>query len=45
MWQTLTATIKDAEKLKKIVDKNKIVFALTHNYSSYPMLDVKQKRL
>ncbi len=34
----LTATIKDAEKLKKIVTKNKIVFALTHNYSSYPML-------
>ena len=34
----LTATIKDAEKLKKIVEKNKIVFALTHNYSSYPML-------
>ena len=34
----LTATIKDAEKLKKLVKKNKIVFALTHNYSSYPML-------
>ena len=34
----LTATIKDAEKLKKLVEKNKIVFALTHNYSSYPML-------
>ena len=34
----LTATIKDAKKLKKLVEKNKIVFALTHNYSSYPML-------
>ncbi len=34
----LTATIKDAVKLKKIVEKYKIVFALTHNYSSYPML-------
>ena len=34
----LTATIKDAEKLKKLVEKNKIIFALTHNYSSYPML-------
>ena len=34
----LTATIKDAKKLKKLVEKHKIVFALTHNYSSYPML-------
>ena len=34
----LTATIKDAQKLKKLVEKNKIIFALTHNYSSYPML-------
>ena len=34
----LTATIQDAEKLKKLVEKNKIIFALTHNYSSYPML-------
>ena len=34
----LTATISDAEKLKKLVDKNKIIFALTHNYSAYPML-------
>ena len=34
----LTATIKDAEKLKKLVEKHKILFALTHNYSSYPML-------
>ena len=34
----LTSNIKDAEKLKKLVFKNKIIFALTHNYSSYPML-------
>ncbi len=34
----LTATISDAEKLKQIVDKHKIIFALTHNYSAYPML-------
>ena len=41
----LTATIKDAEKLKKLVEKNKIIFALTHNYSSYPMLrEAKEKK-
>ena len=34
----LTATIEDAIKLQKLVKKNKIVFALTHNYSAYPML-------
>ncbi len=34
----LTATISDAEKLNKLVKKNKIIFALTHNYSAYPML-------
>ena len=34
----LTSNIKDAEKLKKLFFKNKIIFALTHNYSSYPML-------
>ena len=34
----LTATVEDAVKLKKAILKNKIVFALTHNYSSYPML-------
>ena len=34
----LTATLQDAEKLEKLVKKNKIVFALTHNYSAYPML-------
>jgi len=34
----LTATIEDAEKLEKLVKKKKIIFALTHNYSAYPML-------
>ena len=34
----LTATIKDAEKLRSLVRKKKIIFALTHNYSAYPML-------
>jgi len=34
----LTSTIKDAENLKKLIIKHKIIFALTHNYSSYPML-------
>jgi len=34
----LTATIEDAEKLEKLIKKQKIIFALTHNYSAYPML-------
>ena len=34
----LAATIKDAEDLENLVIKNDIVFALTHNYSAYPML-------
>ncbi len=34
----LTATVDEAIKLEKIVKKHKIVFALTHNYSAYPML-------
>ena len=34
----LTATVEDAEKLQQLVKKKKIVFALTHNYSAYPML-------
>ena len=34
----LTATIDEAVKLEKIVKKHKVVFALTHNYSAYPML-------
>ena len=34
----LTSTIEDAEKFKKLIKKHKIIFALTHNYSAYPML-------
>ena len=39
----LTSNISDAETLKKLVDKNKIIFALTHNYSAYPMLREAKK--
>jgi len=34
----LTSTVEDAEKLEKLVKKKKIIFALTHVYSAYPML-------
>tara|TARA_B100001123_G_scaffold447603_1_gene605675 strand:- start:1014 stop:2210 length:1197 start_codon:yes stop_codon:yes gene_type:complete len=34
----LTATVEDAIKLKNLVKKHKVIFALTHNYSAYPML-------
>ena len=34
----LTANLNEAEALEKIVKKTKIFFALTHNYSAYPML-------
>ena len=34
----LTATLEDAIKLEKLIKKHKVVFALTHNYSAYPML-------
>ena len=39
----LTSTIEDAVALEKLVYKTKIVFALTHNYSSYPMLREAKK--
>ena len=39
----LTATVSDAEILKKLVHKNKVIFALTHNYSAYPMLREAKK--
>jgi predicted dehydrogenase len=38
----MTTTIEDAEALCKLVAKHKAVFALTHNYTGYPM--VKQAR-
>mgnify|MGYP001321050132 CR=1 FL=1 len=34
----LTSNIRDAENLKRLISKYKVVFALTHNYSAYPML-------
>ena len=34
----LTSTIEEAKKLQELVKKNNIIFALTHNYSAYPML-------
>ena len=34
----LTAKVSDAIALEKLVKKTKIIFALTHNYSAYPML-------
>jgi len=34
----LTANLSEAEALKKIVKNTKINFAITHNYSAYPML-------
>ena len=38
----MTTTVEDAEQLCKLVAKHKAVFALTHNYTGYPM--VKQAR-
>jgi predicted dehydrogenase len=38
----MTNTIEEAEALCRLVDKHEIIFALTHNYSGYPM--VKQAR-
>ena len=39
----LTAKVEDAVALENLVIKNKIVFALTHNYSGYPMLREAKK--
>ena len=41
----LTATIEEAHKLQQIVKENNIIFALTHNYSAYPMLREAKKLL
>ena len=38
----MTTTIEDAEELCRLVERNSTVFALTHNYTGYPM--VKQAR-
>lgn len=38
----MTTTLADAEELCRLVQKHRTVFALTHNYTGYPM--VKQAR-
>jgi predicted dehydrogenase len=38
----MTTTLEDAEELCRLVKKHAVVFALTHNYTGYPM--VKQAR-
>lgn len=38
----MTTTLEDAEELCRLVDRQGIVFALTHNYTGYPL--VKQAR-
>lgn len=38
----MTTTLADAEELCRLVKKHNVVFALTHNYTGYPM--VKQAR-
>jgi predicted dehydrogenase len=38
----LAFSLKEAKALKKVVDKSGLVFALTHNYTGYPM--VKQAK-
>lgn len=38
----MTTTIEEAEELVRLVRKHHVVFALTHNYTGYPM--VKQAR-
>lgn len=38
----MTTTLEDAEALCRLVEKSGVVFALTHNYTGYPM--VKQAR-
>src|SRR5690606_32639928 len=34
----MTTTIEDAETLCRLVDQHGVVFALTHNYTGYPMV-------
>ncbi|HWL06808.1 MAG TPA: Gfo/Idh/MocA family oxidoreductase [Planctomicrobium sp.] len=34
----LTFDLPEAEELAKIVEKNKVVFAVTHNYTGYPLV-------
>lgn len=39
----LTATLEDGYHLQKLVKEKNIIFALTHNYSAYPMLREAKK--
>ena len=41
----LTATLDDAYRLQKLVKEKNIIFALTHNYSAYPMLREAKKHV
>jgi predicted dehydrogenase len=34
----VTFTLEEAEKLAKLVEKTKLVFAVTHNYTGYPLI-------
>jgi len=34
----VTTTSKDAKKLQKLAAKHKLIFAVTHNYTGYPMV-------
>jgi predicted dehydrogenase len=38
----MTKTVEEAEKICRLVDKHRVTFALTHNYTGYPM--VKEAR-
>jgi predicted dehydrogenase len=38
----LTFTLQEAEELARLVEKSKVVFAVTHNYTGYPL--VRQAR-
>jgi predicted dehydrogenase len=34
----VTTTVKDARKLQQLATKHKLIFAVTHNYTGYPMV-------
>ena len=34
----VTTTVKDARKLKQLATKHNLIFAVTHNYTGYPMV-------
>lgn len=39
----MTKTLDEAEELCRLVDKHDVVFALTHNYTGYPMVKEAQQ--